>query len=67
MKTTETPFAPFGSVTLDFGHSENGTRISLTVSEIFDPEHIALNALFLYSYYKPYELVRTGVEFTTFE
>ena len=49
IKTTETPFAPFGSVTLDLGHSENGTWISLTVSEIFDRKHIALNAIFLYS------------------
>ena len=36
MKTIETSFAPFGSVTLALGHSENGTRISLTVLEIFD-------------------------------
>ena len=34
--TTETWFAPFGSVTLPVGHSKNETRISLTVSEIFD-------------------------------
>ena len=34
--TTETRVAPFGSVTLPLGHSENETRISLTVSEIFD-------------------------------
>ena len=34
--TTETWVAPFGSVTLALGHSENETRISLTVSEIFD-------------------------------
>ena len=30
--TTETWVAPFGSVTLALGHSENETRISLTVS-----------------------------------
>ena len=34
--TTETWVAPFGSVTLPVGQSENKTRISLTVSEIFD-------------------------------
>ena len=34
--TTETCVPPFGSVTLALGHSENETRISLTVSEIFD-------------------------------
>ena len=34
--TTETGVTPFGSVTLPLGHSENETRISLTVSEIFD-------------------------------
>ena len=34
--TTETWVAPFGSVTLPVGHSKNETRISLTVSEIFD-------------------------------
>ena len=50
MRTTETPFAPFGSVTIGLGDSENGTRKSLTVSEIFDRKHIALNAIFLYSY-----------------
>ena len=50
MKTTETLFAPVRSGTLDLDLSENGTRISLTVSEIFDRKHIALNALFLYSY-----------------
>ena len=54
IRTTETPFAPFGSVTIGLGHSENGTRISLTVSEIFDRKHIALNAIFLYSYYSYY-------------
>ena len=36
IKTTETWVAPFGSVTLPVGHSKNETRISLTVSEIFD-------------------------------
>ena len=49
IRTTEMSFAPFGSVTFDLGHGENGTRISLTVSEIFDGKHIALNAIFLYS------------------
>ena len=34
--TTETWVALFGSVTLALGHSENETRISLTVSEIFN-------------------------------
>ena len=34
--TTETRVAPFGSVTFPLGHSENETRISFTVSEIFD-------------------------------
>ena len=36
MRTTETSFAPFGSATIALGHSENRTRISPTVSEIFD-------------------------------
>ena len=36
--TTETWVAPIGSVTLLVGHSKNETRISLTVSEIFDRE-----------------------------
>ena len=36
IKTTETWVAPFGSVTLPVGHSKNETRISFTVSEIFD-------------------------------
>ena len=48
--TTKTSFVPFGSVTLAPKYSENETRISLTVSEIFDRKHIALNAIFLYSY-----------------
>ena len=34
--TTETWVAPFGSVTLPVIQSENETRISFTVSEIFD-------------------------------
>ena len=55
--TTETRVAPFGSVTLPVGQSENGIWISLTVLEIFDRKHIALNAIFLYSYY--YYAVRT--------
>ena len=49
--TTETSFIPVGSVTPPVPYTENGTHISLTVSEIFDRKHIALNALFLYSYY----------------
>ena len=49
--TTKTSFVPFGSVTLAPNYSENETRISHTVSEIFDRKHIALNAKFLYSYY----------------
>ena len=39
-------FAPFGSVTLDLGHSENGTRISITVSEIFDAKDSYLTRYF---------------------
>ena len=50
MRSTETQFAPFDSVTLELGHSENGTLISLTVSEIFDRKKTAQNAIFLYSY-----------------
>ena len=38
--TTETSFGQIGSVTLDLTSSENGTRISLTVSEIFDRKHV---------------------------
>ena len=34
--TTETCVPQFGSVTLAVGHSENETRIPLTVSELFD-------------------------------
>ena len=45
---------PLGSVTLAIDESENRTRISLTVSEIFDRKHIALNAIFLYSFYYSY-------------
>ena len=48
--STKTSFVPFGSVTLAPNYSENETRISHTVSEIFDQKHIALNAIFLYSY-----------------
>ena len=47
--TTETSFKTVGSVTLALDPSENGTRISLTASEIFDRKHIALTRLFLYS------------------
>ena len=47
-------FVPSSSVTLALPGSENGTRISLIVPEIFDRKHIALNALFLYSYYSYY-------------
>ena len=46
--TTKTTIVPLGSVTLAIDESENRTRISLTVSEIFDRKHIALNAIFLY-------------------
>ena len=54
--TTETRFAPFGSVTLALSHCENGTRISLNVSEIFDrknsPERdISLFLLLLFFFY----------------
>ena len=34
--TTETSFAPFGSATISLAHRGNRTRISPTVSEIFD-------------------------------
>ena len=34
--TTETSFAPFGSATIALGHSANRTKISPTVSEMFD-------------------------------
>ena len=47
--TTETSFVSIGTSALSVLYSENGTRISLTVSEIFDRKHIALNAIFLYS------------------
>ena len=52
--TTKTTIVPLGSVTLAIDESENRTRISLTVSEIFDRKHIALNAIFLYSFYSYY-------------
>ena len=52
--TTKTTIVPLGSVTLAIDESENRTRISLTVSEIFDRKHIALNAIFLYSFYYYY-------------
>ena len=48
--STETSFVPLGSMTLAVPGSENRTQISFTVSEIFDRKHIALNAIFLYSY-----------------
>ena len=56
--TTETWFVPFGSVTLALGHSENETRISFTVSEIFDAKD---NNLTRYFFIMPYELVRRHI------
>ena len=47
--TTETWVAPFGSVTLALNQSKNGTRISFTVSEIFDRKQEPWTAIFLYS------------------
>ena len=44
--TTESSFGTVGRVTLAVDVSENGTRISLTVSEIFDRKHIALTSYF---------------------
>ena len=41
-----TSFAAFSSVSPDLGHSENGTRISHTVSEIFDLENSAETRFF---------------------
>ena len=60
--TTETSFVPFGSTTLALTKSENGTRISLTVSEIFDRKHIALTSYFfiLLPYYSFSSFRRTG-------
>ena len=47
--TTESSFGTVGRVTLAVDVSENGTRISLTVSEIFDRKHIALTSYFFIS------------------
>ena len=41
--TMKTTYVPFGSVIIAIDESENRTRLSLTVSEIFDRKHIALN------------------------
>jgi hypothetical protein len=41
--TLVTTYVPFGSVIIAIDESENRTRLSLTVSEIFDRKHIALN------------------------
>ena len=41
--TIKTTYVPFGSVIIAIDESENRTRLSLTVSEIFDRKHIALN------------------------
>ena len=41
--TIKTTYEPFGSVIIAIDESENRTRLSLTVSEIFDRKHIALN------------------------
>ena len=60
MITTETCVTPFGSVTLPVGHTENETRISLTVSEIFDRKQEPWTRCFfiLILIIKPYEVVR---------
>ena len=41
--TIKTTYVPFGSAIIAIDESENRTRYSLTVSEIFDRKHIALN------------------------
>ena len=41
--TIKTTYVPFGSVIIAIDESENRTRLSLTVSEIIDRKHIALN------------------------
>ena len=41
--TIKTTYIPFGSVIIAIDEPENRTRLSLTVSEIFDRKHIALN------------------------
>ena len=41
--TIKTTYVPFGSAIIAIDESENRTRLSLTVSEIFDRKHIALN------------------------
>ena len=56
--TTETWVAPFGSVTLPVGHSKNETRISLTVSEIFDRKQEPWTRYF---FIMPCELVRRHI------
>ena len=62
--TTETSFAPVGSVTVDLGHSGNGTRISLTVSEILDAKDSNLSRYFfilIIILIMPCELVRRHI------
>ena len=61
--TTETWVAPFGSVTLPVGHSKNKTRISLTVSEIFDRKQEPWTRYFfiLILIIMPCELVRRHI------
>ena len=60
IKTTETWVAPFGSVTLPVGHSKNETRISLTVSEIFDRKREPWTRYF-FILIMPCELVRRHI------
>ena len=58
IRTTETSFAPFGSATIALGHSENRTRISPTVSEIFDRKNSQEREYF---FIMPCELVRRHI------
>ena len=62
MEATETLFVPVGSATLAIDKSENRTRISIPVSEIFDRKYIAMNAYFfiLLPYYSFSSFRRTG-------
>ena len=56
--TTETSFAPFGSGTIALGHSENRTRISPTISEIFDRKNSPERGYF---FIMPCELIRRHI------
>ena len=54
IRMTETSFAPFGSATIALGQIENRTKISPTVSEIFDRKNSPGRGYFfilLYYYY----------------